>query len=216
MPESTYVFDARTGRYRGNNGRFLSEREVRDAVDRLADLASDKLAGLSERLLDGRLSLADWQRESMAVMKEAHVAAATVAHGGAAQMGHEEWGYVGRRLRDEYAYQRDFARQIAAGEQPLTSGVVARSRLYGQNVRATFEAVRARDDTGRGMDEERNVLGGAEHHCSQCPGLSALGWVPAGTLPPIGSRQCGPNDRCTVTRRHARAQESTTRLLRAV
>ena len=70
-----YTWDGRSGRYRGADGRFLSGKVVRDAVDNVTDLASARMAALSQRLLDGNLSLADWQAQMMAEMKAAHVAA---------------------------------------------------------------------------------------------------------------------------------------------
>lgn len=213
MPDFRY--SSSTGRYHNvASGRMVSERDVRDAVDRLADLASQQLGDLSERLLAGRITLADWQTESMAVLKDAHVAAGVAAHGGTAAMGPDDWGYLGFRIKEQYQYLKAFAEQLARGDQALNGGVAARARLYGQAVRSTFEAVRARDDLERGMDEERNVLHSADH-CGECPGLSQLGWVPIGTLPSIGARQCGQNDRCSITRRRSQASESV-RHLRAV
>lgn len=200
---SDFRFSPATGRYHNvASGRMVSERDVRDAVDRLADLASQKLGDLSDRLLAGRITLADWQQEAMAVLKDAHVAAATVAHGGKTAMDPEDWGYLGSRIKEQYQYLQAFAEQISRGDQALNGGVGARARLYGQAVRSTFEAVRARDDVARGMDEERNVLHAADH-CGECRELSVRGWVPIGTLPPIGVRQCGANDRCSMTRRRS-------------
>jgi hypothetical protein len=197
-----YTYDRASGRYRDSSGRYLSERAVRDAVDNLADLSSARIADLTTRLQSGGLQLADWQQQMMAEMKAAHVAAGVAAHGGRQQMAPADWGAVGRRLRDQYGYLREFAAQIADGRQPLDGRLVARARLYGQASRSTFEAIRARDDKARGMTVEQNVLHGSDH-CLQCPGLSARGWVPIGSLPMIGERQCGQNDRCTITRRLA-------------
>jgi hypothetical protein len=204
-----------TGRYHNvSSGRMVSEREVRDAVDRLADLTSQRLADLSERLLRRDLRLADWQAELMAVLKSAHVAAGVVAHGGAASMDAATYGAIGHRLRDEYQHLRDFAQQLADGTQPLDGRVVARAQMYGQGARVAFETIRARDDRERGLDEERNVLH-ADSSCATCKDQSALGYVPIGILLPIGSRSCLSRCRCTITRRRSGAAESA-RHLRAV
>lgn len=202
-----YTWDARSGRYRGSDGRFLAGKVVRDAVDNLADLSSSRMAALSQRLLDGTLSLADWQAQMMAEAKAAHVAAGIAAHGGRPQMAPADWGTIGNRLRAEYGYLRTFAEQIADGRQPLDGRLVARARQYGQSARATYEAIRLRDDRVRGMTVERNILAGRDH-CSQCPELTARGWVPIGSLPRIGSRQCRGNDRCRIERRRVAPQPS--------
>jgi hypothetical protein len=148
-----FTYSSSTGRYRDADGKLVSFRAVRDAVDRTVDEASDRLGRLAERLRSGEITLADFQTSAMATIKDVHLATGIAAHGGKAAMG-----------------------------------------------RATFETVRARDDVARGADEERNVLAPAEH-CDQCRSLAALEWVPIGTLPPIGARTCGSNDRCSIRRR---------------
>jgi hypothetical protein len=45
------------------------------------------------------------------------------------------------------------------------------------------------------MDEERRVLGVADH-CPGCLEQAGLGWQPIGTLDEIGTEECGNNCRC--------------------
>jgi hypothetical protein len=198
------TFDPRLGKYRDEGGRFVAERTIRDAVDNLADLSSERMAALAQRLQAGSLMLADFQTQAMVEIKSAHLAAGIAAHGGRAQMAPADYGFLGRHIRDEYAFLRQFADDIASGKQPLDGRLINRARMYGQAARSTFEAVRRRDERNRGNDEERNVLHGGDH-CSLCPDLSARGWVPIDSLPPIGSRPCGPYDRCTLSFRVAPA-----------
>lgn len=210
-----YTFSPKNGRYRdSDSGRFVSEATVREAVDRLADDASARLASLSERLLSKDITLEMWQRDSMTVLKDAHVAAATIAHGGREQMGQDDWGFVGHRIRDEYQHLREFARQISDGTQALDGRVIARSKLYGQGARTTFTATQARDQAGYGMAQEKNVLH-ADESCASCLGEDAKNWVPLGDLVPPGSRTCLSNCKCSLTYRATPASESG-RLLWAV
>jgi hypothetical protein len=175
----------------------FSERTVRDGADNLADLSSARMARLTSQLQSGGMSLADWQTGMMAEMKAAHVAAGVAAHGGRAQMAPADWGAVGRRLRDQYGYLRDFAAQIADGRQPLDGRLIARAKLYGQASRATFTAIKGRDEQARGMRFERNVLAGEA--CPGCLDQSARGTVAIGTLVPIGQRRpCLVNCRCHI------------------
>lgn len=200
-----YLYDERVGRYRdSSSGRFVPASTVRDAVDAIADHASERMAALSQQLLDGSLSLADWQAQMMAEAKLAHVSAGVLAAGGFEQMSPSKYGFLGRTIRDEYGFLRDFAQQIRNGEQSLNGRLVARARQYGQASRVTYEKVRAREDTNRGMAEERNVLH-ATQSCSQCKALSGQGFVPIGTLPPVGSRICRSSCKCTIERRAAEA-----------
>lgn len=206
-------FDASTGRYRDlDSGKFASEARIRSAIDKVADAAASRIADATARMRAGDLKLADWQREVMHVIKVSHVATGVVAHGGRAQMDQAAWGFIGRRIRTEYAYLRDFANAIEAGSLPIDGRLDARARLYGQAARVMFESMRARDDKARGFDQERNILHAAES-CGECKSLSALGWVDLGTLVPIGSRTCRANCRCTITRRIAPESRGLLRLV---
>lgn len=199
------TYDARSGRYRADDGRFVPAAEVRRAVDNLADLSSQRMAALTTRLQSGALSLADWQQQAMAEVKSAHLAGGIAAHGGRDRMAPADYGLIGRRIRDEYGFLRQWAADIASGAAPLDGRLLSRAQLYGQAARGTYEAVRARDERNRGNDQERNVLHGGDH-CTLCPALSARGWVPIGSLPPIGSRPCKARDRCSLEYRVAPAQ----------
>lgn len=203
-----FLFDVATGRYRDTStGRLVSERLIRAQIDTLADAASDRLADLTERLLRGAIPLADWQRQSMVVIKTAHVAAGVVAQGGKLQMTASHYGFLGRQIRDQYAYLRDMANGIADGSVPLDGRLVSRAGMYGQSARVLYEAVQAREATGRGYDEERSVLH-ADESCAACRAQASLGWVATGTLVPIGSRTCLSRCRCTIARRRASALRS--------
>jgi hypothetical protein len=203
-----FVYDAASGRYRNAGGRYVTQASVRDAVDDMLDAATARMQALARRLQAGTLHLASWQRQMAAEIKAAHLDAAIIAHGGRPAMTKSDYGWAGRRIRDQYGYLRAFARQAASGEQPLTDQLVARAALYGQAGRATYEAMRQRDDRARGFDEERNVLGAADH-CPDCVGASARGWVPIGTLIPIGQRVCRVNCRCRMERRASPAGART-------
>lgn len=185
------------GRFVNARGQFVSEQTVRLVIDDIADGASARMAALSQAMLDGNLSLAEWQAGMMRTIKLSQLATATIAHGGQAQMGFPEYGASGRAIRDQYDYLRGFAADIASGRQPLTGGLTARARQYGQAARVAFEREYGRDQMTRGYRFERNILGASEH-CSLCPELSARGWVPIGSLPPIGSRPCRAQDRCRL------------------
>jgi hypothetical protein len=197
-----FTYSGRTGRYRDNRtGRFVREQAVREAVDRVADLTSERLADLSRRLIAGHVSLAEWQAQGAQAIKEAHLATAMAAHGGRARMTPADWGRVGQRLRTEYVYLDDFARQIAEARQPMNGRLVARARLYGQAARSTFRAVRDRDARlERGAYLERNVISSKEA-CAGCREQTRRGWSPLGTLVPPGQRQCRGNCRCRLAYR---------------
>lgn len=192
------TWNEQSGRFVNERGQFVSERTVRDVVDAIADHASARMAAASERMLAGELSLASWQAEVQRTLKVAHLATATIAHGGADRMDFSRYGAVGRQIRDEYAYLRTFAEQIASGDQKLNGSLVSRARQYGQAARVTFEREYGRDQRGRGYTGERNVLSAAEH-CAQCREQTARGVVPIGSLVPVGQRSCRSQCRCRIS-----------------
>lgn len=201
---ATIRFIPISGRYRVDD-RAVPKSAVRRGVDRLADLASGRAAELTDDLLAGRIPVGRWQAEMMALSKDALIAAAVVAKGGRERMTASDWGFVGRRLRDEYDYIRRFALQLASGATPRDGKAVTRAKMYGQQARVVYEQVRAREERHLGYDQERNALDAAAESCDQCLTLSKLGWVGLGTLPPIGARTCLSNCRCTIERRIAAA-----------
>jgi len=198
-----FAFDTGRGRYRDTaTGRLVSEGRVRLAVDAVADLASERMADLTERLLSGEVTLARWQAGMLETIKASHLAAGVAAAGGRAQMTPSQYGFLGSEIRAQYGYLRTFGAQLAAEAVPLDRRLIARAGMYGQHARVTYEAVRRRDQAGRGYRFERNMRH-AKESCGQCVTLSARGWVEIGTLPPIGSRTCLARCRCTISYRKA-------------
>lgn len=200
MPDPVYRWNDLSGRFIDSRGRFVPEKTVRDVVDKIADDASAKMAAISQSLVEGKTTLANWEIEMRRLVKVSNSATAVLANGGAGEMSPSRWGSVGQTVRQEYGYLRQMGQDIASGAQPLDGRLVARSRLYGQNARTVFETTRGRGDRARGYTQERNILH-AVQHCAGCVAESARGWVPIGELVPIGSRQCKSNDRCTIERR---------------
>jgi hypothetical protein len=197
-------YDRRLGRYRDDVGRLVSDSRIRLAVDAVADAASDRMADVTERLITGDVTLARWQTGMLAVIKHSHIAAGVVAQGGRAQMTPSTYGYLGSEIRAQYAYLRAFGAQIAAETVPLDRRLVSRAGMYGQHARVTYESIRARDAAARGYVQERNILH-AKESCDQCITLTQRGWVPTGSLPPIGARSCLARCRCTISRRKTHA-----------
>src|SRR5690349_25140950 len=110
-----YTWEPRAGRYRGPDGRFVAPPVVREAVDAVIDGGADRLADLSQRLVAGRISLADWQRGMAMEIKDLHLAQRAAGRGGWAQLTAADYGAVGGTVRHQYAYLARFAAGIAAG-----------------------------------------------------------------------------------------------------
>jgi hypothetical protein len=178
-------------------GRFLSSREVREALDGALASVTARTRALAVDLRERRISLADWQLGMMREMKAAHLYGAAAARGGWQNMTPADYGRVGQQLRQQYEYLRAFGADILSGKQRMDGTLASRAELYGQSGRVTYHEVEKREMQVRGRTEERNVRHPSDH-CEGCQRETARGWVPLGSLAPVGSRDCRTRDRCTI------------------
>lgn len=202
MPSPDLFWDAAQRRYRDAGGRFVSDAAIRSALEDVTRASATAMRDLSDQLRNGSITVAQWQTRMAGEVKTMHVVAATVAHGGKAQMGASDYGWVGSEIKKQYAYLRGFAADIESGRQMPTDALLARAELYAEAGRQTYEHMRARDHEATGYDQERNVLGPAEH-CPDCLTASASGWVGIGHLTPPGARQCRVRCHCHIEYRRA-------------
>lgn len=205
-----FFFRESDGTWRLANQDIVPNRVVRSGLDIALDSASEKAANLTRQLRDGDIPLSEWQRKMMDEIKDANINAASLAKGGYKQMGQADWGRVGNRVRNEYEFLRRFAQQIDEGEIPLDGRAINRSKQYVQGARQTYHRVERLEMQKRGFNQERNILGVAEH-CPECVDLTTRGdegWVPNGTLPEIGTRQCLGNCKCQIVYRRTTPGEA--------
>lgn len=206
--QTGYGWNETAGRYIDlSTGRFVPFVDVRDSLELVMDASGVRMSTLTDQLIGEQISLAEWQLGLMEEIKISHTAAAAAASGGWAQMSQSDWGAVGRLIRDQYDFLRNFANEIASGKQRLDGTARVRTDLYAQAARGTFEETRRRyERLKNGMEEEARALGEADHCSSDddprgdlegCLELAALGWQPIGTLPKIGQSVC-------ITRCHCR------------
>ena len=192
-----FRFDEASGRYRASSGRFLPFSTVRSYLDRALDGHARAISGLTEQLRNRDITLGQWERLMRDEIKHIHVYSATLAKGGRMQLSQADYGRIGRQLREQYGFLREFADQVASGQQAVDGRLLSRARLYAQSGRVTFHLVERAEMEMRGFDLEENILAAAEH-CAGCLTETARGRVPIGSLVPIGSRDCKSNDRCRV------------------
>ncbi len=201
MAANTYRWSAERLSYLDARGNVVPDTTIRKAVEGFTRLAGAHMREYTQALQAGTITVEQWRALMRRDVKLAHSAAAIIAHGGREQMTPSDWGWVGQRVRQQYEYLTRFANGLVAREIPLDGRVVRRAGLYAESAKLTFEAMRSRDAQAAGFDQERNILGKNERHCKECPILADAGWVPAGSLPPIGERECRLGCRCVIARR---------------
>ena len=187
-------------------GRFVSRQLIRGQLEKVVDGSSQVMRALSQQLRDGNISLADWQLEMMQQIKTTHLAGAAMQKGGWQQMSQADFGRVGRIVRTEYEFLRNFAEQVASGKQKLDGSFTRRAAMYGQQGRPTYLTFWDSTASQRGFDEERSILQPAEH-CTECISEDAKGFQPLGQMIPIGNRICRSNDKCVKEFRNSQTGE---------
>ena len=203
LPKHKFGWNESTGRYRDlTTGRFLSEKIVTSEIDKLVLSSSETMRGITRQLVDGNLSLPEWQGQMMREIKAINRITGEIARGGYNQMSPSDWGKIGAETKRQYKYLQKFAAEIASGKQPLDGRCLTRAELYGKAGRGTYHEMKRKGAARKGKGEERRVLGAAEHCTSSggldgCVEIAGLGWQPAGTLPRIGESPCRTHCKCT-------------------
>jgi hypothetical protein len=195
-----FLWNEQAERYRGTDGRFVSRSAVRATLDVVLDKQMARVAGLSEQLVSGDVGLPSWRREMVQAIKTAHLEGAAVARGGWAAMSQGDYEWTGQRVRSQLGYLQRFHDDLAAGIAPMDGTVASRSEMYVESGRSTQRAMEGRMATTRGEDLEHNVLG-SERPCSDCEAQSGAGWVPIGSLTPVGERTCLSRCHCHMNYR---------------
>jgi hypothetical protein len=94
----------------------------------------------------------------------------------------------------------DFRRAYGVPGAVSDASILDRAARYGAAIWSTAVNV-FRGLTSKKANQERWVLDDGALHCPDCPGLAALGWLPAGELPELGSTACGSSCRCWIESR---------------
>jgi len=195
-----FAYSRETKRFIDAGGEAVEDRVVRSALDEALEEAAGKVEQLTSRLAEGEISLAQWQQSMAREVKSVHLNAGALTKGGFDELTQRDFGQIGGRIRDELEYLRGFASDIEDGTQALDGSAVRRAKMYPRKGRKTHHKLHRREMQKIGYNQEQNVLGIAEH-CAECVELTTRGddgWVPNGTLTPIGDRTCLSNCKCSI------------------
>jgi hypothetical protein len=208
--DAQWSYDGNAGRYRDEKGRFLSQKAVEALVDSRIDRLDSTLRRITRMLVDGGITLDQWQESVREAIKGAHIQAAIIGYGGRNQMGSAEYGRIGQRLRAEYAYLQGFARDLL--EQRLSPAMaLARIGLYAQSVRGSYWQGTELRKQQQGFSLMRRKLDPQAQHCDDCLSYAARGIVPIGSVPMPGQR-CACRARCRCTVEYFRQQAPNVRV----
>lgn len=195
------------GQYIDALGRIVPRSAIRSALDQTIKAAGSEIRALAEALKAGNLTLIEWELAMREQLKLLHLATAALEKGGWAQLTQADFGRVGGILKREYGYLKNFANDIASGKQKLDGSFTRRADLYNEAARNTYYRFAEDGLRALGFDEERNILGQADH-CDGCIEETDKGWVGIGELVPIGERLCNRNCQCSMEYRNSKTKET--------
>ncbi len=196
--DAAWSYDRNTGRYRDEKGKFLSKAAVEALVDGRINKLGTMLKRFTNMLIDGSITLDQWQGSVREAIKAAHIQAAIIGHGGRDGMGSAEYGRIGQRLREEYRYLQGFARDLLE-QRSSRAMALARIGLYAESVRGSFWEGSSIRQEQQGYSLMRRILDPQAQHCQDCLDYAARGLVPIGSVPLPGQRcACRARCRCSV------------------
>jgi hypothetical protein len=205
--DASWFYDPVSGRYRGENGRFLGRKTVEALVDGRIGKLSTQLKDYTRRLSDGSITIDQWQGSVREALKAAHIQAAVLGQGGRNALSPSDYGRIGQKLRQEYRYLERFVRDMLDGSVS-SAHALNRVGLYAESVRSSYwEGTTVRQNQ-QGYSLMRRILDGQAVHCQDCLGFSRKGIVPIGSLPMPGQR-CECRARCKCTIEYLRQQAPT-------
>lgn len=202
--DAAWSYDRATGRYRDEKGKFLSKAAIAALVDGRINKLGANLKRFTKMLADGSITLDQWQGSVREAIKAAHIQAAIIGYGGRDGMGSAEYGRIGQRLRAEYSFLQDFARDLL--ERRVSRAMaIARIGLYAESVRSSYWEGTSMRQEQEGYSLMRRILDPQAKHCDDCLSYARRGLVPIGSVPLPGQR-CACRARCKCTVEYKRQQ----------
>lgn len=189
------TYDPARGVYVLPGGRVIPRAVLPDLLEQRITAGFEVQAALIAPLLDGRITVAEWQQAMAVELRRVHLQALALGAGGWEQVTPAQWQQVADRLVAEWGYLAAFASEMAGGDLSEAQ-IRMRMELYEQAPWSTYWAGTTAVMAAVGFTEERRVLGHAEH-CADCETWASFGWQPLGTLPEPGEQSvCRSNCRC--------------------
>lgn len=167
--------------------RRLLDEQARRLLHGVVGAVEPVVVAMTEALEAAKLKLGGWWQAMKAAVIPGHFAVALAVLNDP-NPSPADLAAIAQQANRQVGFLAQFRQQLATGRQ-LLSGAPARAALYAHGVWASAMAVRAAQMRRNGYREEKSILGIADH-CIGCINEAAQGWVPIGSLVPIGSRTC--------------------------
>lgn len=152
--------------YNTATGQFVSNAAIREVIEPSIAGNAPAISRLAELVSSGQLSPADWLIQFQQQIKLEYLRQYALGYGGFNQMGSSEYGSIGRMLKDQYGFARNFMNDLGNLSE---AQIRARMELYINSARQAYERANAK---------------------AQGVPANVPFW------PGDGSSECGTNDKC--------------------
>ena len=184
--------------YRGT--RPLTQAELNQRIFAETQQNATRHRRRTQGLIDGRISLEQWQRQSGLDIVRSHFRMAQAGAGTAQRLTPQHLEELRARVEGELASLAAVAAAVAA--RAMSAKMLSyRAGRWGTNAGAAFwEAQHVTHSDGRWL--ARRTLGGNMNHCPDCPSLQVPNWTPVDQVVPPGSQcRCNAYCYCQITYR---------------
>lgn len=206
-PDEGVFQDARTG-------RAVPKTDIQLEINREIARVARKLQSITQAMADGRITLEEWQKQFIAILKDSHLQMAAFGAGGVEQLDTEHFQYIGFQLKQEYDALEGFAAALVAGSLTLAQAL-RRAGMYAESIRLSFSQADWVTHVRDGFEGARSLS--VAQHCKQCPDYDTGGeFLSADQLVPIGHDcDCKRKCKCFIVWRKRRLSALSGRLLAA-
>ena len=195
MPD--YQFNPKNRTYYDGK-RAIPRSQIRGWLKDANEAQRKRLEKIGKAFSSGKINRSEAELRAIAEITKHNSAVAVIANGGREQMTAKAWGRAGSTaVKPERAFLRELFLSYDRGDVSKEK-LASRLGNYADAPGRYYEGLFRDYAKDAGLKKEKNVLGGSEKSCSECPSLSAMGEVAIGTLPPCGSRACGPGCNCSI------------------
>lgn len=147
-----WLYNPQTGRYRVGDegaavfgqrpGTYLSERRMTAVRDEWISVSKQRVNAMADQLASGRMTVQEWTYAMRREVRVNFINEYMLGHGGRSTMTQADWGRIGNKVRDQYAFLDSFAQQVARGELSQAQ-IAARARMYVEASSQAYEHGRA-------------------------------------------------------------------------
>lgn len=191
-------------------GRPPDVKKADEVVESVIRQGKNQLHELATKFRNGRLSDDAFEGQARTIIRRTHLGALSAGAGGLANLMPAHREALEQTLSVEFGYLKRFVQAVkdTTADSSDFNKIPSRAGSYASSAWGTYQqAMRIFiSEQADGTLMEARYLGEAEH-CQDCIDLSVevMGWVPVGTLPPIGDSKCRNECRCSF--RYASADE---------